>query len=466
MQVPKGYILIREEEWLKTKQQVIDLQQMVYHLQELVEHLQKQINKNSTNSHKPPSSDAFRKPIQNNRVQSDKNPGAQPGHKGSTLKMVDNPDRIILHNVEGSCICGRNLAKQPVIDIQKRQVKDLVKILLEVEEHHNEIRLCQCGRIHYGETPNITPVKYGPAIKALSVYLNTYQLIPLNRIQELFNDCFGINISDGAIQNANETSFNNLAQTEQQIKKQLKRAKVIHNDESGLRCEESLMWVHNCSNKAFTHYKMHEKRGVEAINDIDILPGYKGTSVHDRFTSYDNYHACTHSLCNAHLLRDLKGIAEDGKSWASQMIALLLKAKDLKETSKPSGKIKSALLAEYDEIVHSGLAVEPVPVQDHIQKRGRKRKTPSLRLLETFTNRKQQIMEFFVNPNVPFDNNLAERDLRMVKLKQKISGCFRTKNGADIFLRIRSYISTIKKQDYKVLDSLRLAIEGTPVNFS
>ncbi|MBL7137899.1 MAG: transposase [Bacteroidales bacterium] len=162
----------------------------------------------------------------------------------------------------------------------------------------------------------------------------------------------------------------------------------------------------------------------------------------------------------------MKSLVEDGKIWASEMITLLLKAKELKETVKLTKKIKGTILAEYDEIVRSGLAIEPLPEENHIKKRGKKKKPPSLRLLETFSNRKQQVMEFFVNPAVPFDNNLAERDLRMVKLKQKISGCFRTKKGAETFFRIRSYISTLRKQGYNILDSLQLAIEGTPVSFA
>jgi len=466
MQLPKGYVIVPEEDLLKMQQQIIDLQLNQIELQKVIEDLTKKLHKNSGNSHKPPSTDAFKKTIHNNRQKSDKNPGAQPGHKGSTLTMVDNPDKVIQHKVTGTCTCGRSLNRQPVINVQRRQIRDLVEVLIEITEHRNEVKLCLCGQMHYGETPHITPVKYGDRLKALAVYMNTYQLIPFNRTQELFHDCLGVDISDGALQDANETSYNNLEQTEQQIKEHLKAGEVLHNDETGLRCEEALMWAHTGSNEAYTHYALHEKRGAEAIDDIGILPGYLGTSVHDRYSSYNNYQSCRHSFCNAHLLRDLKSLVEDGKIWASEMIALLLKAKELKETVKLTKKIKGTILAEYDEIVRSGLAIEPLPEENHIKKRGKKKKPPSLRLLETFSDKKQQVMEFFVNPAVPFDNNLAERDLRMVKLKQKISGCFRTKKGAEIFFRIRSYISTLRKQGYNILDSLQLAIEGTPVSFA
>jgi transposase len=458
MQLPKGYVIIREEELLKMQQQMIAMHQTI-------EDLQKKINKNSSNSHKPPSSDAFRKPIQNNREKSNKKPGAQPGHKGTTLTMVDNPDRIILHKVTGPCTCGRNLKRLPVVNVQRRQVHDLAVKLTEITEHRNEVKLCVCGQLHYGESAHITTVKYGPRIKALSVYLNNVQFIPYNRLQDIFHDCFDINISDGALQDANEACFINLEYTEKQIKANLKAGPVLHNDETGMRCDNSRKWVLSSSNKDFTHYAIHARRGSEALNDIGILPGYRGTSVHDRYTSYDTYPGCRHSHCNAHLLRDLKSIVEDGKAWASSMITLLLKAKNLIETTQPTRKLRGAIFSEYDEIIMTGLAAEPPLLENPVKKRGRKKKTPSLNLLETFSTRKQQILEFFVNPLVPFDNNLAERDLRMIKLKEKISGCFRTKKGADIFCRIRSYISTLRKQGYNLLDSLQMAIDGTPVSF-
>ena len=298
----------------------------------------------------------------------------------------------------------------------------------------------------------------------MSVYMNNYGLLPYDRLQDFFFDCFDIEISDGVLVGANEKCYVNLELVEQQIKDQLKSGSVVHNDETGLRCEERLNWGHVSSNKYYTHYGFHPKRGIKAINDINILPGYKGVSVHDRYSSYDNY-SCEHGLCNSHLLRDLKGLVEDGKSWASQMISLLLKAKKYKETTILSKKIRTEIFSEYDRIVSFGFELEPVLEESTVKKRGRKKKTDSLRLLETFLNRKDQILKFFVKEYVPFDNNLAERDLRMIKLKQKISGCFRTKTGAEIFCRIRSYISTIRKQGYNVLNSIQLAIEGNPINF-
>lgn len=456
MQLPKGYVIIREEDLLLMQQQIVTLL-------ERISELEHRLNKDSSNSHKPPSSDSFRKPIQNNREKSNKSQGAQPGHKGTMLTMTDDPDKIILHPVRGKCDCGRELRWQPVINVQRSQVIDIPEKLKEITEHQIEVKQCKCGQIYYGKTLSMAPVQYGSRIKAMSVYMNNYELLPYDRLQDFFHDCFNIEFSDGALVGANEKCYVNLEPTEQQIKYSLKSSPVIHNDETGLRCEKSLKWAHVSSNQNFTHYAFHDRRGTEAINDIGILPGYKGVSVHDRYSSYDSYQ-CDHGLCNAHLLRDLKGIVEDGKTWASQMISLLLQAKKYKETTRLSKKIKDEIFSEYYKIVSSGLGSEPVLEENTVKKRGRKKKPDSLRLLETFLNRKYQILKFFIKKNVPFDN-LAERDLRMIKLKQKISGCFRTKKGAEIFCRIRSYISTIRKHGYSIIDSIQLDIEGNPVDF-
>jgi len=307
-------------------------------------------------------------------------------------------------------------------------------------------------------------VRYGNKIKALAVYMNTYGMLSFDRVQEFFHDCFSISIGDGTLIKANEICHNNLEVTEDQIKRQLMLGEILHSDETGLRCEESLDWVHVSSNGKFTLYNVHAKRGTEAINDIGILPEYTGVSIHDRWSSYDGYD-CEHSLCNAHLLRDLKGLMEQGKPWAKKMIALLLKAKSYKETVRLTKKLRIEIFTAYDKIVSTGLAHEPVLADLTVKKRGRIKKTDSQRLLETFSTRQDQILRFFTNPEVPFDNNQAERDLRMIKLKQKISGCFRSFDGAVKFCRIRSYISTVRKHNYSVLDSIQQAIAGNPIDF-
>ncbi len=459
MQIPKGYILIKEEEYLSLFQQMIEMEQRIHELES-------QTKKNSSNSHKPPSSDGLTKKIQNNREKSDRKQGAQNGHEGKTLQMTERPDRVEKLTVKGKCMCGRNLEGQQIINIQRRQEIDLVEKLTQVTEYQIEVRGCTCGAVHYGEEGRLVPIQYGERIKSMMVYLNQYGFMPYERLQEYFKDCFGLSVSDGVLVGANKRCFENLEETEVEIKEQVKASPVMHNDETGLRCEKKTKWVHTSSTEEYTYYSIHEKRGREAINDIGILPGYEGTSVHDRYSSYDEY-GCDHSLCNAHLLRDLKGLVEDeNKKWAKRMISLLVEAKEMKEAGEISKRTLKNLLHQYDLIVLYGMRKEPPLILPVKRKRGKLKKPKSLLLLEDFRIKKDQVLKFLLNPLVPFDNNLAERDLRMVKLKQKISGCFRTKAGARMFCRIRSYISTVRKQGYCVLPALQWAMAGNPINFS
>lgn len=453
MELPSGYILIKETDYLA--------------LLKRLDELESGRKKNSSNSSKPPSSDGFQKVVKNNREKSSRKSGAQPGHTGTQLKMAAIADKIETHHVVGVCPCGNDLEKLAVHSIQRRQVIDLPQKLIEITEHQLEVKHCSCGEIHYAEQGRLIPVQYGEKLKALGVYMTQYQLLPYERTQDLFTHIFGINISDGLLQNANERCYQELEDFEVQIKETLKNSAVIHNDETGMRCEEKLKWVHSCSTDKYTYYSIEEKRGREAIDAMGILSQYKGVSVHDRYSSYDHY-SCKHALCNAHLLRDLKYLhEEENKTWAGKMIALLIEAKD----AKNQGVIKKGIIhkieSKYNQIIRSAIREEPPEeVSAGAKKRGRKKKSKSLLLIETFKKRKQQILMFLKNPIVPFDNNQAERDLRMIKLKQKISGCFRTLKGAKIFCRIRSYISTIRKQGLDVLDALTQAIQKNPLTFA
>jgi len=466
MELPQGYILIKEEDYLLMQRTIIQLQQQVNDLQQYNKELECQKNKNSSNSHKPPSTDGFKKQIKNNRQPSSKQQGAQPGHEGNTLTMADRPDKIIEHKVKGRCSCGLNLFHQDIIETLRRQVIDLPEKLFEIVEHHIEVKRCKCGKAHLGEEGRLIPIQYGERIKALATYCTQYMFLPYERTQEFFKDCFGVNISDGVLQSSNEKCYEQLAVTEQQIKEQIHNSPVMHNDETGMRGEKKLKWVHCSSTSLFTHYAIDEKRGREAIDRIGILPTYTGTSVHDRYSSYDDY-ACTHSICNAHLIRDLKSPYEDeGIHWAGQMIDLLISTKEKKDRNELTKQELKLISKTYDQIIYDGLEAEPPPEVPTRKKRGRIKKSKSLRLLEVCKNRKDQILRFAYDPLVPFDNNQAERDIRMVKLKQKISGCFRTKKGAEVFCRIRSYISTVRKNGYNVLESLKLALTGNPINFT
>ena len=458
MKAPKGYILIKAEEYWRLLLKIDELH-------EQVKELRRMLRKDSKNSHQPPSSDGYKKEIKNNREKSNKCQGAQKGHKGQALEMVEHPDEVIYHKVSGKCSCGKDVSSIPVWKVHRRQEFDIPKKIIRVTEHQVEVRRCDCGSIHEAISPIQNHVEYGKRLKAISTYLNQYQHIPYGRLQEMFEDCFSRKISDGLLEQSNRECYTYLAPTEEEIKEVIKSSEVIHNDETGLRCEGKLQWVHSCSTPTHTHYSIQLKRGKEGIDKVGILTDYKGISVHDRWSSYEQY-SCSHALCNAHLLRELKYIYEEmGRAWAGEMIGLLVEANNKKKDDELTVKIVQEMEQRYEQIINEALLKEPPEPIVKKKKRGRKAKNKSLRLIETFRDKRENILRFLHNKEVPFDNNLAERDIRMVKLKQKISGCFRTSQGAEVFCRIRSYISTVKKQGINVLDALEVALNGQPVSF-
>jgi transposase len=448
-----------------TKEEFAALWYEIEQLKNEVRELKAQLGKNSANSSKPPSSDGYKKQIKNNREKSDKQQGAQEGHKGTTLQMVKTPDKIIEHQVKGRCAeCGRDLERARIKSIQRRQVFDLPEKLIEITEHQVEVRQCKCGRVHEAECMAKGNTQYGNRFKAFMIYLNQYQFLPFERLQELSKDCFGWSISDGVLAMSNQLCYENLEQTETNIKQRIIQSEVMHNDETGIRCEKKTQWIHSSSNQDYTHYSIQKKRGKEGIDAIGILTHFNGISVHDRWASYDDYE-CNHALCNAHLLRDLKFLAEENDSrWAKKMMDLLVQANRSKKEGLLDKKTVEAIEKKSRRIIKEGIKEEPPPEETKKAKRGRKAKSKSLNLLEVFTQRSEQVWKFIYNREVPFDNNLAERDLRMVKLKQKISGCFRSLIGAQVFCRIRSYISSARKQGYSVLYAIECAFLGNPVS--
>lgn len=462
MKTREEYIRIRKSEYEFLVTSLKEVQQEVIMLRERVQELEGILSKNSNNSHKPPSSDGYQKGIKNSRVKSDNKQGAQPGHEGKTLEAVANPDYVVVHKLTGKCECGKELEQLPVKSLYRRQVFDLPEKLIEVTEHQIESKQCVCGKIHEAacEVKGIT--QYGVRIKAIGVYLNQYQLVPYERVQELISDCFGVSISDWVLDNSNQNCYAGLEPTEETIKNVLIRSNVIHNDETGLRCNKKLQWVHVSSTETYTHYSIQEKRGSEGMDAIGILPEFKGISVHDRFSPYDKY-SCGHSFCNAHLLRELKYVHEElDKKWASEMSGVMVEANELKKNDGLNETTIQEIETKYSHVLNAGLQEESyVPIQNG--KRGRKPKPKSRLLFEAFRDKRSEILKFIHNNDVPFDNNLAERDIRMVKLKQKISGCFRTQQGAIVFCRIRSYISTVRKQKYAVLYAIEQALLGKPI---
>lgn len=467
MDLPEGYIIIKES----------DYKAILFRLDKLEQEnaeLKQRLNMNSSNSHKPPSTDGYsKKPIiKNNRIKGDKNPGGQPGHKGTTLMMSECPDKVVELDIYGNCSCGRLIEDGILTGFNRYQILELVPKLVETTEYRNLIRTCECGLVHKGPTGH-SGIRYGNGIKSLAVYLNQQQFIPYDRLQQTFKDVLGITVSDCFLTGINEYCYNQLECFEVINKAALFNEKVLCCDETTERVEGALQWVHTISSPDRTHYQVHSKRGKEAIDSINILPEFKGVSVHDRFSSYLKYD-CEHAFCNAHLLRDLTGlIDEDKKRWAKKMKHLLIKGKSYKDNGLLTKTRLKSINKEYDKII-SWYKVNEIYLQlpKHICLEGidinklKLKKTKSLKLLKVFEFNKTQILRFLHNPDVPFDNNLAERDLRMIKLKQKISGCFRTNKGSEIFCRIRSYISTARKQQVNVMQALMATLETKPFLFT
>ena len=438
-------------------------------LQQRVEYLESQLKKNSSNSSKPPSSDGLKKPKPKNlRKSNGRKSGGQPGHAGHTLKRVDHPDQIISLRVT-SCTCGAqsSLTDLPVLNYECRQVFELPVPKLEVTEYRAEIKRCPaCGKTVKASFPHKVkaPAQYGPRFLAFLVYLHHQQLLPANRISQLCCDLFGQHVSEAVLFKATQNCYKHLENFETLVIKLLQNVPTLHLDESGLRVLGKLYWLHSASTEHVTFYGVHQKRGNDATNHFNILPHFKGCAVHDFWKPYLNYD-CDHGLCNAHHLRELKFLFEEQQqTFASEMSDLLLDMKAFTEKQKKNSTQltpaqKEPWFKRYRAIVAKGHAANPLIKQLNTKpKRGRQKRTKAQNFLRRIEDYESSVLAFLHDLRVPFTNNLAEQDIRMIKVRQKISGCFRTIEGAHYFARIRSFISTSRKNDFDILNSLTNAL--------
>lgn len=451
---------------------ILSLQEQVLSLTQRVSELEKQISKNSRNSSKPPSTDGPNKPTAKKKTKSlrkktGNKQGGQKGHKGHHLEKAKNPDYII-PLTPTSCPCGVNhLADVPVCGFDNRQVFELPAPKLEVFEYQNEIKICPgCGqpvKAPFPEGVN-APVQYGPRFRAMLVYMQNQHFLPADRLSKMVSDLYGTSVSTATILDASARSYTNLASFEESLVSALINSNVIHADESGVRTVKKLYWLHSASTDLLTFYGVHEKRGTLAMDDFKILPNFTGLLVHDFWKPYLKYD-CKHGLCNAHHLRELVFLFEqEEQKWAKKMFDLLVDMNDfVKEQGEQlTSDQKEEWLSQYHKIIAEGWKENPLPKKPPKKKRGRPAKTKSQNLLTRFGEFENAVLAFLHDVNVPFTNNLAEQDIRMIKVRLKISGCFRTVKGAEHFARIRGYLSTARKQGRNVLDAITAAIKGTP----
>lgn len=387
--------------------------------------------------------------------------------------MVATPDHVVEHYPARCAGCGAALAGVPACGAARRQVVDLPPLALAVTEHRAaRVRCPACHRPTTAPFPGGVdrPVQYGPRLKGVAVYLRRYQLLPYARAGEVLADRCGARLSLGTLEAAGATCAAALAGVEAGIKAALGRAAVAHADETGVTVAGRREWVHVVSTPRLTHYARHAKRGTAATAAIGILPAFAGRLVHDAWAPYWRYR-CAHALCNAHHLRELTAVAEQtGQRWATALHTLLramqravARARAAGLTALP-GAARARFVTRYRRVLAAGYAMNPPPVRDATAgKRGRLKQSAARNLLDRLAGHEPEALAFLGDWRVPFDNNQAERDLRMLKVQQKISGTFRAQAGADRFCRIRGYISTLRKQGLHVLTALEQTLRGQPL---
>ena len=454
------------------QERVKALEGLIDALRERVKSLEGQQAKDSHNSSLPPSSDRFVRPPKSLRKKSGKSPGGQKGHRGHHLRQVETPDEVLIHPVICCEQCHHDLRTQAADLPERRQVIDLPTKRLWVTEHRVEEKQCpRCFHLTRASFPASVkaPAQYGTSIQTLATYLVEGQVVPYARASQLLQELLGVQLSAGSIARFVNTCHQQLAGVEKELKAALVKARVLHQDETGLRVGMAGWWVHVCSTPRLTHYAAHPSRGRTALDAIGIAKEFRGTSVHDGLVSYQGY-AFTQALCNVHHLRELTFVEEVLKQvWARKMKDLLLEMKTEVEQAKAAGQhdleaeVLAPLLRRYDELLTEGYQANPPTPPPEKRTRGRPKQSPARNLLDRLSQGKWAVLRFLLDFAVPFDNNLAERDLRMIKVQQKVSGCFRTEEGVAMFCRIRSYLSTLRKQGMELLSALEHTLSGHPV---
>ncbi|MGA2930324.1 MAG: IS66 family transposase [Solirubrobacteraceae bacterium] len=460
---------------------IAELERELGELRVVVCELRGRLGKNSRNSSKPPSSDGYSKPSAEEpnehkgrknkrslRRRSGRKPGGQDGHAGAHLERVEVPDEQVPHE-PGLCEgCGRDLTgAERVCRGESRQVFDLPEeIALRVIEHVAVSRRCQgCGTVSTGRFPEgvRAPVQYGPGLHALGVYLHVFQHLPYDRARQAILDLTGADVSTGTLKAWVDQAAVGLCEFDEQLRALLHKAPVVNFDETGARIAGRLGWIHSASTETLTRYTAHAKRGTEAMDAAGVLPGFTGVAVHDGWKPYRCYEQAIHALCAGHHLRELLAAQEQGQTWALGMSCLLLDTYALVDQAKTAGRTQltkqacGELDASYRTVIALGYQEHPGLAENADKQMTR---TDAQNLLLRLDARQEEALRFAHDFRIPFTNNLAEQDIRMVKLQQKISGCWRTMTGAEHYLTVRSYISTARKQRQRPLAVLAQLAAG------
>jgi transposase len=429
-----------------------------------VAELERQLGRNSRNSSTPPSKDPLDAPSRSLRRKAGRKPGKQPGAPGSALRLVEDPDEVVEHRPSACRGCGAGLRRAAEAGVTRRQVHDIPQVSVRVTEHRLHRRRCPCGCITTAEAPAgvNAPVTYGPNLRALAVYLVVFQHVPVERTALLIADVTGAAVSTGWVSGVIASTAEDLVEVEAMIRTLITLAHVLHADETSTSIAGDTWWLHVASTTNLTAYHLDRSRGRPAVKAFGILPDYTGIAVHDALSVYDAYPGATHALCGAHLARELTAAAQTnpGQAWPGAALHALFGLNNAAHAARERGltaiprKDVEPLLRAWRNAVLVGLAAHP-------RAPGRKQ-SKTRNLLQRLRRREHEVLHFARDLSVPFTNNQAERDLRPAKTQLKISGCHRSETGARAWLRIRSYISTARKNKINVLHALRDAITGNP----
>jgi transposase len=458
--------LSREELLAVVTAQAQVIEQQAARIEELtaqVADLTRRLGQDSGNSSLPPSSDRFGKPGRDRRKPATRRPGKQPGAPGSTLELVADPDEIIDHVPEECAGCGVDLADAEPAGTVVRQVRDIPPVQVRVVEHRMHKRACGCGTVSSAAAPAGVdgPVCYGPNLRTLAVYLVVFQHVPVERAAALIADLTGATPSTGWVTAQVARTAQVLAEVETLIKTLLTAAVVLGADETTINVAGSKQWLHVARTELLTAFHLHTSRGRVAVDDFGVLPDYAGTLVRDALSVYDAYPA-THALCGAHLIRELTAAAEahPEQVWPAQARSALADLADAARAARHQGlaAIPAQVAAEPLRLFRHAVLVG---LAEHRRAESRKQ-TKTRNLLERLRDREAEVLRFTTDLAVPFTNNGSERDLRPVKTQIKISGCHRSATGAQAWLRIRGYISTVRKHGDDVFTALHDAITGNP----